>query len=271
MLHDHHLLSLDFRRCADDGKFVLQLGVQVASVLPSLLVSAGSFLFVTSRGLLGLILVTLSSSSSSLSLSLALCIMPCNMSAFTSSMTGPSLLCTENRFGRLLELFNRTVHSDGQRVVAAFADFIGFTLSLCTCLLHSFGCFCDGFSRSRPCCDLPAACLPPLFAGWQGRTANEPLVSESAPPCPVSVHLLPDHHELRLTIRQRSWWRARHLCGFLVYVFGILYANFAKLIGCRPRSPPRLLKSRPSCLPLFALKRGLWRRHAGLDLTCGLV
>ena len=43
----------DFRRCADDGKFVLQLGLQVASVLPSLLVSAGSFLFVTSRGLLG--------------------------------------------------------------------------------------------------------------------------------------------------------------------------------------------------------------------------
>ena len=99
VLHDHHLLSLDFRRCADDGKFVLQLGLQVASVLLSLLVSAGSFLFVTSRGLLGLILVTLSSSSSSLSLSLALCITPCNMSAFTSSMTGPSLLCTENRFG----------------------------------------------------------------------------------------------------------------------------------------------------------------------------
>ena len=60
VLHDHHhLLSLDFRRCADDGKFVLQLGLQLTSVLPSLLVSTGSFLFVTGRGLLGLILVTL--------------------------------------------------------------------------------------------------------------------------------------------------------------------------------------------------------------------
>ena len=45
--HHHHLLSLDFRRCADDGKFVLQLGPQLMSVLPSLLVSIGSFLFVT--------------------------------------------------------------------------------------------------------------------------------------------------------------------------------------------------------------------------------
>ena len=44
-----------------------------------------------------------------------------------------------------------------------------------------------------------------------------------------------------------------------------------KLIGCRPRSPPRLLKSRHSCLPLFALKRGLSTRHAWLDFTCGLV
>ena len=48
----HHLLSLDFRRCADDGKFVLQLGLQLTSVLPSPLVSTGSLLFVTGRGLL---------------------------------------------------------------------------------------------------------------------------------------------------------------------------------------------------------------------------
>ena len=82
VLHDHHhLLSLDFRRCADDGKFVLQLGLQLTHVLPSLLVSTGSFLFVPGRGLLGLILVPLSSSSSSLPLSLALCMMPCNMFA----------------------------------------------------------------------------------------------------------------------------------------------------------------------------------------------
>ena len=32
-----YLLSLDFRRCADDGKFVLQLGLQLTSVHPSLL------------------------------------------------------------------------------------------------------------------------------------------------------------------------------------------------------------------------------------------
>ena len=60
MLHDHHhLLSLDFRRCADDGKFVLKLGLQLTSVLPSLLVSTGSSLFITGRGLHGLSLITL--------------------------------------------------------------------------------------------------------------------------------------------------------------------------------------------------------------------
>ena len=52
-------LSLDFRRCADDGEFVLQLGLQLTSVIPSPLVSAGSLRVVTGRGLLGLILVTL--------------------------------------------------------------------------------------------------------------------------------------------------------------------------------------------------------------------
>ena len=58
MLHDHHhLLSLDFGRCADDGKFVLQLGLQLSSVLPSLLVSTGFLMSVTGRGLLGLIVV----------------------------------------------------------------------------------------------------------------------------------------------------------------------------------------------------------------------
>ena len=87
----------------------------------------------------------LSSSSSPLSLSLALCMMPCNMFAFTSSMTRPALLCTENCFFRLIETFNRTVHSAGQRAVAAFSNFSGVTWSLCTCLLHGFGCFCDGF------------------------------------------------------------------------------------------------------------------------------
>ena len=32
-----HLMSLDFRRCADDGKFILQLGLQLTYVHPSLL------------------------------------------------------------------------------------------------------------------------------------------------------------------------------------------------------------------------------------------
>ena len=60
MLHDHHhLLSLDFRLRANDGKFVLQLGLQLTYVLPSLLVSTGSLRFVTGRLFLGLILVTL--------------------------------------------------------------------------------------------------------------------------------------------------------------------------------------------------------------------
>ena len=53
--------------------------------------------------------------------------------------------------------------------------------------------------------------------------------------------------------------------------FWSVCSQLRKLIGCRPRSSLRLLKSRPSCLPLFALKRGLYTRPAGLDLTCGLV
>ena len=56
VLHDHHHL-LSLRRCADDGKFVLQFGLQLPSVLPPLLDSTGSFLSVTGRGLLALILV----------------------------------------------------------------------------------------------------------------------------------------------------------------------------------------------------------------------
>ena len=42
VLHDrHHLLSLDFHRRADYGKFVLPLGLQLTSALPSLLISSG--------------------------------------------------------------------------------------------------------------------------------------------------------------------------------------------------------------------------------------
>ena len=56
-LHNHHhLLSLYFRRCADNEKLVLQHGLQLTSILPPLLVSNGSLLFVTGRGPLGLIL-----------------------------------------------------------------------------------------------------------------------------------------------------------------------------------------------------------------------
>ena len=87
----HHLLSLDFRRGADDGKFVLQLRLQHSSVLPSLLVSTGFLKFVTGRGL-GLILATLFVVIDFTFL--ALCMMPCNMFAFTSSTTRPPLLYT---------------------------------------------------------------------------------------------------------------------------------------------------------------------------------
>ena len=36
-LDSHHLLSLDFHHRADVGKFILQLGLQLESALPSLL------------------------------------------------------------------------------------------------------------------------------------------------------------------------------------------------------------------------------------------
>ena len=115
----------------------------------------------------------------------------------------------------------------------------------------------------KPCCDLPAGCLSPLFDCWQGRPATEPLIPESAPPCSVFVHLLHDLHELRLHLRQRSWRRARHLCGFLVRVFATSEADWLS-----STFSPSVV---PSCLPLFALKRRLFTRPAGLDLTCGLV
>ena len=63
-------------------------------------------------------------------------------------------------------------------------------------------------SRSRPCCDSPAACLPLLFADQQHRFSTEPFACESDPFCSASVHLLPDIHELRLHIRQIAWTAA---------------------------------------------------------------
>ena len=36
-LDSHHLLSLDFHHRVDVGKFILQLGLQLESALPSLL------------------------------------------------------------------------------------------------------------------------------------------------------------------------------------------------------------------------------------------
>ena len=103
---------------------------------------------------------------------------------------------------------NMFAFTAGQRAVAAFADFSGITLSLCTCLLHSFGCSCDGFrDHGLAAIFLQLAYLLSSLAS-RVRPANEPLVPESAPPCSVSVHLLPDHHELRLHIRPRSWRRA---------------------------------------------------------------
>ena len=55
----HHLLSLDFHRCADDGTFVLRLGLQQTSTLPSLLGLTGPLQFDIDHRLLDLIHVTL--------------------------------------------------------------------------------------------------------------------------------------------------------------------------------------------------------------------
>ena len=107
-------------------------------------------------------------------------------------------------------------------------------------------------SRSRPCCDLPAARLLPLIAGWQDRLANGTLVPESAPPCSVSVHLLPSHLD-------NGPGGALATCA----TFWSVCSQLRKLIGCRPRSPSRWLKSRPSCLQLSVLKRRLSR-----DMLC---
>ena len=87
-------------------------------------------------------------------------------------------------------------------------------------------------SQSQPCCDLPVACPPRLFAAWQDRPATEPFASESDPPCSASVHHLPDLHELRLHIRQLSWRRDRHLCGFLVCVFATSETDWLSSTFC---------------------------------------
>ena len=50
----HHLLSLDFHHLADGGKFVLQLGLQLASALPSLLALTWPLRFDTDHGRLDL-------------------------------------------------------------------------------------------------------------------------------------------------------------------------------------------------------------------------
>ena len=55
----HHILSLDYHRRADDGQFVLRLGLQLTSALPSLLDSTGPLQFDIDHGLLDVILVTL--------------------------------------------------------------------------------------------------------------------------------------------------------------------------------------------------------------------
>ena len=100
--HQNHPVSLDSRPCADDGKFVLQLGLQLPSIFPFLLVSTGFLRFVTGCGL-GLIIVSLFVVVIAFTF-LVLCMMPCNMFAFTSSTTRPPLRKTENCFDRLLEL-----------------------------------------------------------------------------------------------------------------------------------------------------------------------
>ena len=71
----HHLLSIDFHHLADGGKFVLQLGLQLASALPSLLALTWPLGFNIDHGLLDLPCHSLSSTFS-LSITLAFCDMP---------------------------------------------------------------------------------------------------------------------------------------------------------------------------------------------------
>ena len=189
--------------------------------------------------------------------------MPCNMFAFTvlddSSSSAVVLRIASVDFSNCsigLSVRLDSVPSLPSRTSASI------TPSLWICFLHDFG--MRWLSRSRPCCDLPAACLPPLFAGWQSRPATEPLVPESAPPCSVSVRLLPDLHEVRLHI-STTVLEARTPP---VRLFWSVCSHLWKLIGCRPRSPPRLLKSSPSSLATVCSQTRIVTRHAGLDLTC---
>ena len=54
LLDSHYLLSLDFHLRADDGKFVLQLGLQLESALPSLLALTWPLQFIIDHSLLDL-------------------------------------------------------------------------------------------------------------------------------------------------------------------------------------------------------------------------
>ena len=189
---------------------------------------------------------------------------PCNMFAFT-------LRCTENCFGWLLGL----VQSD-----------CSFGWTACrrclrglrrknsepphTCLLHGFGCLCDGIrDHGLAAIFLQRACLLSSLAGKIALRMNHS--------CPNLIHLALFLSTFFL-ITMSSVFTSDNgpggdlaTCAAFWSVSSESSTQLRKLIGCRPRSPPRLLKYRPSCLPLFALKRGLYTRHAGLDLTCGLV
>ena len=99
--------------------------------------------------------------------------MPCNMVAFTSSMTRPLLRCTEIS----LRLTSRIAQSDcsfgwiaSRRCLRGLMRFYSEPLRLPSPPLRLL---LRWLSRSRPCCDLPAARLLPLIAGWQDRLANE--------------------------------------------------------------------------------------------------
>ena len=110
----------------------------------------------------------------------------------------------------------------------------------------------DSVPSLRSCCNLPTSSLR-----WLAGLIHLGLLLSTS--CLISMSFV-------FTSRQRSWLRDRHLGG----IWSVL-SQLRKLNGCRPSSPPRLLKSRPSCLPLFVLKRGLFTRDDGLDLTGGQV
>ena len=246
VLHDdhHHLLSLDFRRYPSTW-------TPTCVCSSSLLVTFGSNLFVTGRGLLGLILVTLF----------------VVVIAFTFTRALHDAL-QHVRFLVLDDSSSSAVYCD-----IASVDFLGCSIGLLI-RLHSVlplpsRTLAVKLYHGVAAIFLQLAYLS-LLANKQGRPVTEPLALESAPPCSVSVHCLPEHHELRLHIRPRSWRRARRLCGFLVCLLGFLDA-ILKTDWLSSTFSASVVEISSVLLAIVCSQTRIAASHAGLDLACGLV